>query len=380
VARTFSPDIDVNQANRYGVAPLSIACQTGNAKLIARLLDAGANPNTTLPGGETALMTAAKVGRIEAIDLLLKKGAKLEAANGSGQSALAIAAFEGHTEAVERLLKADAKIDRKTKRGFTPLMFAARAGHAETVNALINGDADVNDAHYDLAMRLVRAGADPNDDASAFNPLHVLTWVRKPHRGEGKDGLPPPKGSGAMSSLEFATALIEAGAKVDSKVKDGSFKQQTAFLMAARRADLAYMKLLHELGANPLVKDTSSNTAFLSAAGIGSDWLLELGHDINDLNKSNESPMHGAAYKNAPVMVDWLVEKGIKADRWNRKNKHGWTPLAIARGYRPGNFKPDVATELAIIRVMENADLDVPPAPVRLPAGTDPNEKKGYRP
>jgi hypothetical protein len=36
----------------------------------------------------------------------------------------------------------------------------------------------------------------------------------------------------------------------------------------------------------------------------------------------------------------FLADKGAKIEVWNRKNKYGWTPLMIAGGQRPGNFKP----------------------------------------
>src|SRR5262245_11593507 len=47
-------------SNRYGVQPLSLAAESGDARSVELLLKAGADSNTTLPGGETALMTAAR--------------------------------------------------------------------------------------------------------------------------------------------------------------------------------------------------------------------------------------------------------------------------------------------------------------------------------
>jgi hypothetical protein len=74
--------------------------------------------------------------------------------------------------------------------------------------------------------------------------------------------------------------------------------------------------------------------------------------------------MHGAAYKSLPKMIQLLADKGAKIDLWNRKNKYGWTPLLIAEGFRPGNFKPSTDTVSAIHKVMLAAGV-TPPPPTR---------------
>ncbi|HEY0551395.1 MAG TPA: ankyrin repeat domain-containing protein, partial [Verrucomicrobiae bacterium] len=50
---------NVMVTNGYGVTPLSLACQNGNGSMVGLLLEHGADPKTTLHGGETVLMTAA---------------------------------------------------------------------------------------------------------------------------------------------------------------------------------------------------------------------------------------------------------------------------------------------------------------------------------
>ena len=62
-------------ANRYGLTALSLAAANGSAAMIAKLLDAGADPNTANQGGETVLMTASRTGNVEAVKLLLDRGA-----------------------------------------------------------------------------------------------------------------------------------------------------------------------------------------------------------------------------------------------------------------------------------------------------------------
>ena len=70
--------------------------------------------------------------------------------------------------------------------------------------------------------------------------------------------------------------------------------------------------------------------------------------------------MHAAAYKNLPKVVKRLAEKGARIDLWNKPNRFGWTPLAIAVGYRFGNFKPSPETETAVREVMIAAGVTPP--------------------
>ena len=138
---------NANVTNRYGVTPLSLACQNGSAAMVELLLARGADANTTLRGGETVLMTAARTGKAGAVNALLKRGAEVNAKERRGQTALMWAAADGHTEVVELLLKAGA--DFRTPlpdSGFTPLLFAVREGRAEVVRALLKAGVDVNEA------------------------------------------------------------------------------------------------------------------------------------------------------------------------------------------------------------------------------------------
>ena len=393
----------VTVTNRYGVTPLSLACQNGNTAMVELLLDQGAAPNTTLRGGETVLMTAARTGKVGPVKALLSRGAIVVAKERRGQTAVMWAAAEGHAAVVELLLKGGADFRAPlADSGFTPLFFAARGGRAEVVRVLMKAGADVNEAmqprkpsgkgprmgtsalilavengHFDLALALIEAGADPNDQRSGFTALHALTWVRKPNRGED-DGDPPPLGSGNLSSVQFIRNLVERGADVNARLKKGRggpglYNQvgATPFLMAAATADAVYMRLLVELGANPLLGNVDNCTPLMVACGIGvgsaaanetageepevleaAQLALDLGADVNGVDANGETAMHGAAYKNLPKVVQFLADKGAKIGIWNRKNKYGWTPLLIAAGHRPGNFKPSAETIAALHRVM----------------------------
>jgi ankyrin repeat protein len=409
--------------NRYGVTPLSSACTNGNAELVRLLLAAGADPNTTLRGGETALMTAARTGRVGPVQALLKAGAKVDAKERNGQTALMWAADDGHVEVVELLLQAGADPRARLKSGFTSLLFAAREGRLGVVRALLKAGLNPNEViqttnkvggygaksgvsalilavengHFEVAVALLKAGADPNDQRSGFTPLHTLTWVRKPNRGDDPEGQPPPTGSGNLTSLQFARQLVANGADVNLRLAKGASGKgklnmtgATAFLLASKTADIAYLRLLVELGADPLLSNKDGCTPLMAAAGIGTlapdeeagtepealeaaEYLLSLGADVNTVDQNGETAMHGATYKSLPKMVELLARKGAKIEVWNRKDKYGWTPLLIAEGFRPGNFKPSADTIDAIHRVMRAAGVTPPPPTPRSagPAGYD---------
>jgi ankyrin repeat protein len=160
------------------------------------------------------------------------------------------------------------------------------------------------------------------------------------------------------------------------------------------------MRLLVELGANPLLGNVDNCTPLMAACGIGvgaaaanevageepevleaAQLLLELGADVNAVDANGETAMHGAALKNLPKVVQFLADKGAKIEIWNHTNKWGWTPLQIAEGYRPGNFKPSADTITALHRVMLAAGVSPPvTASAAVPAGPDYQSDKAKKP
>lgn len=398
-------------ANRYGVTPLSLACTNGNVEIVDLLLKAGADANTTLNGGATALMTAARTGKPGPVKALLARGADVNAKDKKGQTALIWAAAEGHADVASLLLAAKADFKSPLPSGFTPLLFAAREGRAGVVRVLLKAGADVNDAiqpkkgvpfrgpkagtsaqhlavengHFELAIELVKAGADPNDQRPGYGVLHMLSWVRKPSRGDDEEGDPPPIGSGKLTSLDFVKEIVDRGANVNLQSKAGvpgrgilARPGATPCLAAASTADVPLLQMLIKLGADPKTPNGQGTTPLLAATGVGVgapaeapgtepevvqvvEMLLKLGADVNAVDSDNETAMHGAAYRNHPKVVQVLADKGARIDVWNRPNKTGLTPLRIAEGHRPGlNFRPSPETVAAIHRVMIAAGVTPP--------------------
>jgi ankyrin repeat protein len=362
-------------------------------------------------------MTAARTGSLGSVQALLAKGADPNAREEREQTALMWAAAEGHAEVVAALLQAGADLHAKLQSGFTPIFFAAREGHIAVVRTLLEAGADVNElldrvkggtdpsvnnasyrpvdegmsllllavrnGHFELAVELVKAGADPNDQRTGFTPLHTMSWVRKPDKSDRGD--PAPIGSGDLTSLEFVREIVKLGADVNLRLAEGAPRQPnsgsslnsvgaTPFLFAADRSDVALMGTLLELGADPFIPNADNSTALMAAAGLGTTspeeeggteaeafvattLLLDRGADINAVNDKGDTAMHGAASAGFPTVVQLLADRGADIQVWNQKNDRGSTPLFIAEGYREGATRRSPPTIEVLERLMATAGV-----------------------
>ena len=399
---------NVKAGNRYNVTPLTLACTNGNFAIVERLLKAGADANTTLPGGETALMTAARTGKPDVIKALLAYGADPNAKeNSRGQTALMWAAAEDNAAAIRVLMEAGADINARTgassapatgrggrpgangggvftgavggaepataaaaRPAFSALLFAVQLGKMSSVRALVEGGASVNDAlpdgtsalvlatmngNWELGAYLVDRGADVNAAKQGFTALHQITRIRRTNIGF----MPPPPGTGKISSLDLIKTLIANGANVNARMtrdfRDGYRNRlnrvgATAFLLASKNVDTELMKVLLAAGADPKMPNADMTTPLMVAAGVdlwnpGEDggttpesepealeavkMLVALGNDVRATNDRGETALHGAAYRGANTIVQYLVDQGAKLDV---RSNQGWTPWTIANG------------------------------------------------
>jgi ankyrin repeat protein len=416
VALLVRAGANANAVNRYGVPPLALASTNGAAAIVKVLLEAGADANATMKGGETVLMLAARSGNAEAVKALLVRGANPKSRERLGQTALMWAAAEGHTAVVRELIEAGGELNATLGSGFTAFFFAVRGGHLDTVRAFLEAGVDVNamtkppenapgrrarvgrrpgsptsplllavqNGHFELAIALVDAGADPNDVRTGFTPLHMIPGVRKPDSSDLSDPA-APTGSGRLSSSDFVREIVKRGAKVNFRLARGAPKQPatsssigsegaTPFLFAADRDDVPLMRLLLELGADPLLPNFNNTTPLMAAAGVGTNepqeeageeseaveavkMLLELGADPNTVDKNGDTAMHGAAYNISPLVVKLLAERGADPQIWKNPNKAGGTPLFIAEGYITRLPRPDPPTVEAITKLMRAAGI-----------------------
>ena len=167
--------------------------------------------------------------------------------------------------------------------GLTALHHAAREGNLEVAEALLDGGADINklgaadkstpllvatiNGHFDLAMRLLERGADPNlanivGAAPLYGAINI-EWSPTSFYPQ------PTTRHSATTLLEYMTALLDAGANPDARLTgkvwytgfnfDQSGENETGatpFWRAAQSSDVDAMRLLVDHGADPQLWNT----------------------------------------------------------------------------------------------------------------------------
>ena len=128
----------------------------------------------------------------------------------------------------------------------------------------------VGSAHYELAS-LLDKGADPNAAAQGWTALHQLRGSASRAASNG----PAPNGSGSIDSLKMVRRLAAHGANLNARVTRRpnvgmthlNLIGGTPFFLAARTGDAELMRLLVELGADPLLPNEDGTTPLMAAAG-----------------------------------------------------------------------------------------------------------------
>ena len=89
--------------NAMRVTPLHSATARGDAAMVRKLLERGADPDAKQQGGWTALHNAAAQGNLEVVRLLRSKGADHSARTDDGKTAADLAAEHGHAALADSL-------------------------------------------------------------------------------------------------------------------------------------------------------------------------------------------------------------------------------------------------------------------------------------
>jgi ankyrin repeat protein len=280
--------VPVNQKDRHGALPLTVATVLGFYDIVSKLLEAGARVdlmdrnviesadwglknilqfargaqaemraviNDQDEFGQTPLMRAVTQGDQNKTRKYLAWGASIDLADSNGNTPLLRALILGNLEAVDILIAAGADIARSNKAGDTPrqiifnLLFeaAVKAGNVQAVAELVKeAEAEGLDLNRfglgntplivaieqgDAAMVkiLLDAGADANKDINGLTPIRVAVEANK---------------------VEAAKLLLAAGVDANGTVGNGVFLLMVASAMGSK--DMVWALLA--AGANSAVQ------------------------------------------------------------------------------------------------------------------------------
>ncbi|GHM58477.1 MAG: hypothetical protein sL5_06330 [Candidatus Mesenet longicola] len=189
VALLLQHGANVNATSKDGDTPLHLAVDKGHKHIIQLLLKEKPNINSTDKDGSTPLFIAAGKGLYDIVNLLLVNGANVDDSNKNGYTPLHIAAQNGYKDVAQLLLKKKANIRATTsEKGYTPLHIAAQTGYESVVALLLQNGANINaqdnenytplhDAAQNGSKNVVQLLLDHKADVNALTKSYVTPWL-----------------------------------------------------------------------------------------------------------------------------------------------------------------------------------------------------------
>jgi ankyrin repeat protein len=354
---------DVNTLGGRHNTALGSAVARGFEEGVARLLDAGADPNMRQAADDaTVLHYAVRLesyhgdgkSSINILHKLLQAGANINALAAYVGSPLAVAARARNMDAIRILLLAGADVNLNASGSRTALSIAAASGDVEIVNFLLDAGADVNAVQGGTAIgaaaaagnikmveRLLQAGAEVN---------LAGTWSAGVLQEAVNSG-----------NVELLNLLLDAGADTNA-IRDGTALRAAAeagnismakrllaevnlagtssagvLQGAVRSGDIELLNFLLDAGADVNLRDRHGSTALEIAASFGRVWmvqrLLQAGATVNSAGGRGGEALHIAAACGHIDVLIVLLDAGVDVNL-----RGGGARTAIFRAIRGGHI------------------------------------------
>lgn len=284
------------------------------------------------PTGFTALLFAVRAGSLNAVRALLDAGADVNTELSDGESALLLAAANAHWDVANLLLDRGAN-PNAAKAGWNALHQAVRTRRMNIGFGLPGPIPTGTTDSVDVIRKMIAKGAN-------VNARMTRNGMRDGQRNRlNRLGATPFFLAAKVTDVEVMKILLDAGAKASVPIADG-----TTPLMVA--AGLQQWNPGEDGGSLP-----GQEPEVLEAVRI----CVERGNDVNARNDRGETALHGAAYRGVNAIVEYLASKGATLDV---KDEHGWTPLAVANGLSYSDFyKEQVHTAALLKKLMQAQNL-----------------------
>jgi ankyrin repeat protein len=279
---------DVNTALGDGMTALHYAALKNDADLAKILLVAGASvKSTTRLGGYTPLLLAARTGNAGVMAPLLEAGADVNSATVNGTTALMLAAATGKTDAVRTLLDKGANVNAKEHaRNETALMFAAANGRADAMRLLAAKGADLK-----ATTKVIDMAVFAKEEQEKFAQFRQQQAAQA-----AKNGQPPPPARGGRGRGEGTAGIDRQYAFPELIGHQGGL---AAIHIAARQGSPESVQALLDAGADINQRSAGDHITPMIIATLNGQFdlaktLLDKGADPNLAEDNGVTPLYAA--------------------------------------------------------------------------------------
>jgi ankyrin repeat protein len=233
VEKCLAKGIDVNKRDRFGRSPLNNATSLGSVSMVKRLIEAGINLNTVDSDGISFLEGALRSEKLEIAKILIEAGAVSDPPGNRFEDALYTVSGIGSSELVKMLMAKSSQSSRSVA-----LIQAANRKSLELMKVLLEAGADVNVTDFQgrtpLSLVMYTPPINPQtkrvirlpigtvaknlDDRQSVEAVELLLKYGANVNQVDDAGRTPMSYS---NSARIAKRLIEAGARLDLKDKEG---------------------------------------------------------------------------------------------------------------------------------------------------------------
>ncbi|KAG7386663.1 hypothetical protein PHYPSEUDO_015447 [Phytophthora pseudosyringae] len=316
----------LNHESENGFTPVLVTIFKGKLRVLRRLLELGASPNTETRAGMTPLLAAVMTRDVVALSILLEFTVDVNYETKHQVTAVLLAADKGRGEILQALLECGANVDGVNGGGRSALIQAAISGNADLVRILFAYGADKG--HRDR-------------DGKA-----AVDWAIQLHDSVMVSAL-----SSSLTSANLLAQLKAEEGEEDGEVSSslstnrvGRQKRTAEMDKAMREADLGRIReLLMSEGSqlSPNYEDTAGNSPLLVVCSTGTHadivFFLENNCIPTHQNRDGINALMLACKRGDIAMILLLIKCGCNLltrdfcgrDAFHYLNSHDHPDLAI---------------------------------------------------
>jgi len=297
-------------------------------------------------GGMTALLHAVREGQIEAVEVLLDGGSDIDQVSGDGSTPLVLALLNGHFDLAMRLIERGANPNLATHTdGVSPLFAVLQTQWSLKFTYQPQPRAqDLQQTEYmEVLNALLDAGADPNVRLNT----HLWHWSWEGKMGLNIKGATPFWRAAFAQDVDAMTALAEHGADPniptmwpepgmrDNRQEDGRNREDSGLLVMPEGTPNMYPIHAAAGGGYMGLGAFQQNNVPDNFLNSVKYLVEEWGGDVNLPDSWGYTLLHYASVRGGNDLINYLVSKGADVKAISRM---GQSSVDMARGGQGGFF------------------------------------------